>query len=33
MPLSWKTWLRDLTYWHGSLDAGLNDAGQFGAGV
>lgn len=20
MPPSWKTWLRDLTYWHGSLD-------------
>lgn len=20
MPVSWKTWLRDLTYWHGSLD-------------
>jgi 5-methylcytosine-specific restriction endonuclease McrA len=22
MPVSWKTWLRDLTYWHGSLDEG-----------
>jgi 5-methylcytosine-specific restriction endonuclease McrA len=20
MPQSWKNWLRDLTYWHGSLD-------------
>lgn len=20
MPMSWKSWLRDLTYWHGSLD-------------
>jgi len=20
MPPSWKTWLRDLTYWHGSLE-------------
>jgi 5-methylcytosine-specific restriction endonuclease McrA len=20
MPLSWKNWLRDLTYWHGELD-------------
>lgn len=20
MPHSWQNWLRDLTYWHGSLD-------------
>jgi hypothetical protein len=20
MPASWQTWLRDLTYWHGSLE-------------
>ena len=20
MPLTWKSWLRDMTYWHGSLD-------------
>ena len=20
MPVGWKTWLRDMTYWHGSLD-------------
>jgi 5-methylcytosine-specific restriction endonuclease McrA len=22
MPASWQTWLRDLTYWHGSLEEG-----------
>ena len=20
MPVSWQNWLRDLTYWHGSLE-------------
>ncbi len=22
MPVAWQNWLRDLTYWHGSLDEG-----------
>lgn len=22
MPASWKSWLRDMTYWHGALDEG-----------
>jgi 5-methylcytosine-specific restriction endonuclease McrA len=22
MPISWRAWLRDVTYWHGALDEG-----------
>ena len=22
MPETWKSWLRDMTYWHGALDEG-----------